>query len=337
VRSKLELSVILFVKHADFWGSLSMTITFSSESLSKPKVSLGVCVRNCEEYLRDAIESILNQDYPHSLLELIFVDDGSEDGTLSIIHEYVSRIDIQSHVFHTPWRGLGHARNIVVANSKGTYILWVDGDMVLSKDYVGKLAAFMEQNPEVGIAKGKQALESGANLLSTLETYARAAGRMVNYKSEKARSKSLGTGGSIYRIEAIKQVSGFDEDLRGYGEDQDIEIKIRAVGWSLDTEEVKFLDYERHGLTWKDLWKRYWLRGYYTRFFLQKHKGVIKHHNMFPPAATISGFLMSITLYKLTRRKAVFLLPIQFFFKMTGWYIGYSRSHVDLKANRRHL
>ena len=298
----------------------------------KPIVTVGVCVRNCENYIRETIDSILSQDFPHELIELIFVDDGSEDNTLSIIKEYVSRIDIPAKVFHTSWRGLGHARNIVATNAEGDFILWVDGDMVLSRDFIGKLVKFMEQHTEFGIVKGKQALEPGGNLLATLEAYSRAAGRMVDYQSAEGRSKALGTGGAIYRIEAIKQVGGFDKNLRGYNEDWDLEIRVRAAGWSLCTVDVFYLDYERRGLTWKSLWSRYWLRGYYTHYFLHKNKGMLKHYKMFPPAAFLSGLLHASTLFKQTRQKAVFLLPIQSVFKMTAYYVGFIRSHVNSYA-----
>ena len=95
--------------------------------------------------------------------------------------------------------------DIVVANAEGDFILWVDGDMTISSDFVRKLVGFMDQHCEAGIAKGKQALKPGANLLATLETYARAASRMVNYKSKTASLKTLGTGGAIYRIEALRE------------------------------------------------------------------------------------------------------------------------------------
>jgi glycosyltransferase involved in cell wall biosynthesis len=43
--------------------------------LVKPKVSIGVCVRNSVATLREAIESIICQDYPHEFMEVIFVDE----------------------------------------------------------------------------------------------------------------------------------------------------------------------------------------------------------------------------------------------------------------------
>ena len=295
----------------------------------KPRVTIGVCVRNCEDYVKEAIESIMGQDFPHELLEVIFVDDGSEDKTLSIIQEYASKMDIAAKVFHTSWKGLGHARNIVSTNAKGSFILWVDGDMVLSRNFVRKLVELMEQNPEVGIAKGNQALEPGRNLLGTLETYSRAAGRMADYQSEKSHLKALGTGGSIYRIEAIRKEGGFDESLRGYGEDWDMEIRVRAAGWSLRTVDAEFFDYERRKLTLKSLWKRYWLRGYYTHYFLHKNRGLITHYKMVPFAAFLAGLLHSRKLFRLTNRMSVYVLPFQYLFKMSAWYSGFIRSHMN--------
>ena len=297
----------------------------------KPIVTVGVCVKNCENYIRETIDSILSQDFPHELMEVIVVDGYSVDRTLSIIKNVLCNSDIKTRIFYEN-KGLGVARQIVVDNADGDYILWVDGDMVLARNFARTLLEFMNQHTEFGIVKGKQALEPGRNLLATLETYSRAAGRMVDYQSAKGRSKALGTAGSIYQIKTIKQVGGFDKNLRGYNEDWDLEIRVRAAGWSLCTVDVFYLDYERRGLTWKGLWSRYWLRGYYTHYFLHKNSGMLKHYRMFPPAAFLSGLLHAFTLFKQTRRKAVFLLPFQSVFKMTAWYVGFIRSHVNSYA-----
>jgi len=303
-------------------------------SMKPVEVTIGLCVRNSAETLPEAIMSIAHQDFSHDSMELIFLDDGSQDKTLSIIQASVLRIDIPAKVFRSSWRGLGHARNMVVANASADLILWVDGDMVLPSNYVRSLVEFMKQHPEVGVAKGKQSLSPGGNLLATLESCSRAAGRMVDYRSDKGRYRALGTGGAIYRTAAIVQVGGFDENLRGYGEDWDAEIRIRDAGWVLDTVDATFSDYERYKITWKSLWRRYWLRGYYTHYFLHKNRGLIKHHRMFPPAASLSGLLSSFVIYRLTRQKAVFLLALESTFKMTAWYAGFLRSHFNSYAPR---
>jgi GT2 family glycosyltransferase len=151
----------------------------------------------------------------------------------------------------------------------------------------------------------------------------------VDYQSKKARYKALGTGGAISRIETLKAAQGFDEKMVGYCEDWDLEIRARDAGWELAITDAKYHDYERRGLSWKRLWFRYWRRGYYTHYFLHKNGSLIKHHRMFPPAAFIAGLLSAQKLYKITHRKTIFLLPIQHVFKMTAWYIGYFRSHLN--------
>lgn len=291
-----------------------------------PEVTIGVVVRNNASTISEAIESIIEQDFQHELLELIVVDGSSSDETLSIIETSLENSLIRSRVFNEN-KGLGYARQIVVDNAVGEYIVWVDGDMVISRDYVSKLFEFMERHPEVGIAKGKQAMVSGGNLLATLESHSRAAGKLVDYNLKKAVTKVLGTSGSIYRAEAIRQVGGFDEDLKGYCEDWDAEVKVRAAGWGLSTTDAKYTDYERQRLTWKNLWQRYWLRGYYTHYFLHKNRRLIKHYKMFPPASFVAGLLYASKLFKLTYRKMVFLLPFQHVFKYTAWYFGFLRSH----------
>jgi len=300
----------------------------SGSTIHNVIVTIGMCTKNSETTIREAIESVLQQDFPHERLELIIVDGYSKDKTLAILKQVLKNTDIKNNIFHEN-EGLGRARQIVVENAGGEYIVWVDGDMVIPKDFVKKQVEFMKQHPKVGIAKGKMSLDPMDNALATLEALSRAASKMIDYQSEKAYSKVLGTSGSIYQTRAAMQVGGFDKGLKGYGEDWDIEIRVRAAGWSLVTTGTKYLDYERSGLTWKSLWRRYWLRGYHNHCFLHKNRGLIKHYRMFPPAAFVSGIIHAHKLFKMTQRKIVFLLPFQYIFKITAWYIGFLNGHSD--------
>ena len=295
----------------------------------EPKVTVGMCVKNCAATIRETLESIFNQDFPHELMELIVVDGNSKDETLSTITDYLreKKTEMQIRIFHEN-KGLGYARQIVVENARGDYIVWVDGDMVLSKDYIKKQVEFMEQNPRVGIAKGKLPLKSLKNTVATLEMFSRAAKIILDCSSKNAHSKALGTSGCIYRAKAIRMAGGFDPHLKGYCEDWDAEIRVRAAGWLLKTIDVEYLDYERYGVSWKELWKKYWLRGYYTHYFLHKHPGLIQHYRMFPPATFLAGLLHAHELFKLSRMKIVFLLPLQYLFKSVAWYMGFLVSHL---------
>jgi GT2 family glycosyltransferase len=238
---------------------------------------------------------------------------------------------MQIKIFHEN-KGLGEARQLIVENAKGDYIVWVDGDMTLSRDFVKKQVEFMDHNPDVGIAKGTYELKTGPNLLSTLEIYSRAIEKLRNYSPEKTRLKSLGTSGCIYRVKAIKEIGGFDRNIKGYGEDWDAECRVREAGWSLCITEAQYRDYERLGLKWKELWLRYWKRGYDMHDIFQKYRREIKLYRMSPPAAFLSGIFNALFLYKLKRQKIVFFMPIVYALKTLAWWLGYTRRSIGSRS-----
>jgi len=296
----------------------------------KPIVTIGMCMRNCENSIKEAIHSILGQDFPHELMEVIFVDDGSEDQTLSVVKDSISRINIQAKVFHSEWKGLGAARNKIVNNASGDFIIWIDGDMALPKDFVRKQVEFMEQNPKVGIAKARYGIALKENIVAFLENIADVAEDARAQDEWKGNLRLPGTGGSIYRVKAIKQVKGFDDDLRRVGEDQDAAYRIKDKGWLIYRTHIVF--YEKRKLkTWKELWAKYYWHGYDHYDLYHKNRNLFILHTMVPPASFIAGLMYSIVAYRLTYRRAAFLLPFQYAFKMTAWLFGFLKNQISFR------
>jgi glycosyltransferase involved in cell wall biosynthesis len=293
-----------------------------------PLITIGICVRNSETFVKHVIDTILNQDFPHERMEIIFVDDGSEDRTLSVIKNSVSKIDIPTRVFHQEWKGLGTARNAIVNNARGKYIIWVDADTLLSKDYVRKQASFMEQNKNVGICYGVVNVPFEGNSALTLELIP----LFIDYKLEidqKEMKKLPGTAGSTYRVEAIRQMGGFDSNIRGTGEDLDAAYRIQRAGWLIRQGEGVI--YETHGFmsSWKDLWDMYFWHGFTSLYLYKQKKKQFSLPRMTPPAGFAAGFLYSITAYKMLNRKIVFLLPLHFAFKMCAWCLGFFKNQIS--------
>ena len=283
-------------------------------------VTVGMCVRNSEATIKEAIGSVLNQSYPHQFMELVIVDGCSQDKTLKILTDSLKKAKIRTKIFYEN-EGLGRARQIVVDNAGGKYIVWVDGDMVLSKDFVRKSVEFMEENPKVGIAKGKYgiyAIRNPENLVAALENVEFLLSTMFEGETS---SKSLGTSGCIYRVEAIKQVGGFDPLIKGVGEDMDAENKVRKAGWLLCVTSALF--YETRRQTWSSLWNEYFWHGKGGYHLFRKDRRMINIHKMMPPVALVTEFSRVIAAYKLTRRKIVLFLPLHYLFKRMAWFFGF--------------
>lgn len=101
------------------------------------KISTIVPVFNTERYVRSCIDSIISQTY--SNWELILVDDGSQDNSLSILREYEKR-DLRIKVIHQNNSGPGIARNTGIKQAIGDYIVFVDADDLIKPNYFEQLS-----------------------------------------------------------------------------------------------------------------------------------------------------------------------------------------------------
>ncbi len=95
-------------------------------------ISVIVPVYNVEKYVKQCLESIINQTYRY--LEIILIDDGSTDSSGKICDEYAKK-DARIKVFHKKNEGVSSARNIGVENATGKWIAFIDSDDWIEKEY----------------------------------------------------------------------------------------------------------------------------------------------------------------------------------------------------------
>lgn len=98
-----------------------------------PKISVIVPVYNVEEYLSRCIDSILSQTFTD--FELLLIDDGSTDNSGNICDTYALK-DNRIRVFHKKNGGVSSARNLGLDNAKGKWIVFIDSDDYISKDFL---------------------------------------------------------------------------------------------------------------------------------------------------------------------------------------------------------
>ncbi|MCL2589104.1 MAG: glycosyltransferase, partial [Oscillospiraceae bacterium] len=90
-----------------------------------PKVSVIVAVYNSAEFLPRCVDSILAQT--ETDIEVLLVDDGSPDNSAELMAAYAAQ-DPRVRCIHKENGGLASARNAGLAEAKGDYLLFVDGD-----------------------------------------------------------------------------------------------------------------------------------------------------------------------------------------------------------------
>lgn len=114
-------------------------------------ISVIVPVYNVEKYLHQCVDSILAQTFTD--FELILVDDGSPDSCGMICDTYANQ-DLRVRVVHQENGGISAARNTGLDMAKGKYIVFVDSDDYVSKDYLEKLySCLVHNNADISICE----------------------------------------------------------------------------------------------------------------------------------------------------------------------------------------
>lgn len=121
-------------------------------------ISIIVPAYNVEKYIEKCAMSILCQTYTD--IELILVDDGSNDSTPIIVDKLVS-IDNRVQVIHKHNGGVSSARNKGIEVSQGQYLVFVDGDDYLAPDYIEYMLSLVRQeNADFGLSTDCFVLDS---------------------------------------------------------------------------------------------------------------------------------------------------------------------------------
>jgi glycosyltransferase involved in cell wall biosynthesis len=123
---------------------------------NEPLVSCVITFLNAEEFLGEAIESVLAQT--HTNLELLLVDDGSTDGSTQVSLRYAERfpekVRYLEHAGHEN-RGAAASRNLGIGEARGEYIALLDSDDVWLHNKLEEQVEILDAHPEAGMVYGQ--------------------------------------------------------------------------------------------------------------------------------------------------------------------------------------
>lgn len=212
-----------------------------------PLVTISLLTWNGQEYLPWLLKSLSEQTFKD--WELLVLDNASSDRSIDIIREYYPKARIVTQKQNL---GFSKGHNLLINWSKSDYVLVLNQDVILDKNYLRELVDFMQVNKKAASCSGKLMYWDfeGGSKTKIIDSY----GLKINHKREVTDSFQgqqdfslenkevfgLSATASLYRRKALDIVAGqvkdnhleyFDEDFFAYKEDIDLAWRLRLFGW----------------------------------------------------------------------------------------------------------
>jgi|tagenome__1003787_1003787.scaffolds.fasta_scaffold20982225_1 glycosyltransferase involved in cell wall biosynthesis len=226
-----------------------------------PLVSIIVPVYNNEKYLQQCIDSLINQTLRD--IEIILVNDGSNDNSLLICHEF-QKIDTRIKVIDKPNGGVSSARNAGLKIASGEYVGFVDSDDWIEPDMYEKMYSAAEKHEaDAVVVSFKINMDRKEHLKKVrLLEGSHSASTLLDLHIEDGSLKGMlmpSNCNTIYRSEIINRNNlFFDEELK-INEDGIFNLKFlmkaRTV-YSLPNDYVYHYRIYYHR-TYKDIWNEF--------------------------------------------------------------------------------
>ena len=113
-------------------------------------ISVIIPCYNKESFIVGTLDSVIQQTFVKAIKEILVIDDGSTDGTASLVKEKASLYPIIKYIYQDN-RGVSAARNTGIKNAGGDYIAFLDADDLWMPDKIERQCKALEQHPEAGL------------------------------------------------------------------------------------------------------------------------------------------------------------------------------------------
>lgn len=187
-----------------------------------PLVSIVIPCFNASSWIAEALQSTLDQKYDR--IEVIVVDDGSTDDSLSIIESFPGEI----RILKCPHRGGSAARNSGLQIATGDFVKFLDADDLLTPNCI------LEQVCQISQLTEEEIVFGDVGKLTPSGKFSGSAGSIKNFAQYESSLEYLlrniiTTSAVLHRTPLLKKVAGFDEELRK-GQEYDLHIRLALSG-----------------------------------------------------------------------------------------------------------
>ncbi len=271
-----------------------------------PLVSVILPVRNEERYIRGAIQSVADQTYPASRLEIIVVDGRSTDRTRWMVSEFLNKYP-NVHLLDNPGKIVPTGLNLAMKKARGEIVIRVDGHCRIAHDYVQKCVNYLKNNRVDGVGGSIATIgvtRSGKAIAAAISS--RFGVGNSAFRTKTGETLAVDTiPFPAYTRRAMERIGPYDEGML-CNEDDEYNYRLREHGGILHlAADIHSIYYARNTL--KELWFQYYRYGFWKVRIFQKHPSQIQIRQLVPPIF-VSVLLMA-TLAFLISPFGKYILP----------------------------
>jgi len=186
----------------------------------EPKVSVLMCVYNDEQFVSQAIESVLAQTYQD--FEFVIVDDGSTDGTAAILAKY-ARTDRRIRILSQANTGTTAAANFGLAQCRGVYVARLDSDDISLPHRLEVEVNFLDRHPDIAlVGGGTEVIDVQGRAVGVRNIRASSPKRALRHRCIYQQSDVM------FRREVVLALGGYREKFHN-AQDYDLWLRISEV------------------------------------------------------------------------------------------------------------
>jgi cellulose synthase/poly-beta-1,6-N-acetylglucosamine synthase-like glycosyltransferase len=263
------VSLLLFVAYASLIGyyirGWNACPEFESDPFFHPKVKVTVIVpaRNEENAIGRCISSLLEQTYPSSLLEIIVVDDHSEDGTARVVETFSSEtvrlIKLKDFIGDEKNSYKKKAIAVGISHANGDCIITTDADCISGPDWIREVIAFKESASAEFVAAPVR-LQPRERLLDIFQSLDFLTMQAITCAAVFRKLHVMCNGANLaYSKSAFLEVNGFENiDTLASGDDMLLMYKIteRFPGKIAYLKSKKAIVTSQPAKSWGHFWQQ---------------------------------------------------------------------------------
>jgi succinoglycan biosynthesis protein ExoA len=285
------------------YGVMATQMNQRLDGSALPAVSVILPILNEELYLRDAVHSILSQDY-QGKFEVVLAIGPSKDRTEEIAHQLHDE-DARVIVVSNPSGRTAAGLNAALAAATGSIIVRVDGHSQIPQNYISLAVQTLHETGAVNVG----GLMAAVGVTSFEKAVAGAMRSPLGVGA--SRFHTGGEAGEVDTVylgvfdkKALLAIGGFDERFTR-AQDWELNFRLRSKGGKIFFDPRLHVTY-RPRSTVAALAKQYFEYGRWRRVVSRRHKGTINLRYLAPPVA-VAGFTASLVLGTLLH--SIFYIP----------------------------